>query len=184
MAFYLKAPHARELVKVIPSASTVGGTTSGQICSSDVGRLCVTSSTILTAVGAELPVFTTFAGAYSILGIVAHVPTNTTQGSSTPFYIEKIHPGDVVECDYSTDVETSTGATSSIMVTSNLGYFFGIGGVAGNNTTLLVGGMYLDGSVASTIYAASTRNTFFRLGGFTTANHKAWGTIATSNLVP
>jgi hypothetical protein len=70
------------------------------------------------------------------------------------------------------------------MVTSNLGYFFGIGGVAGNNTTLLVGGMYLDGSVASTIYAASTRNTFFRLGGFTTANHKAWGTIATSNLVP
>ncbi len=184
MAFYLRRPHAREIVQVIPSASTVGGTTSGQICSTDVGRLCVTSSTILTAVGAELPVPTTFAAAYSILGIVAAVPTATTAGSSTPFYIEKIKPGDVVECDYSTDVETSTGATSSIMVTSNIGYFFGIGAPAGNNTSAIVTGMYLDGSIASTLYAASTKDVFFRLGGFSTADRKAWGTIATSNLVP
>ena len=184
MAFYLRRGHARELVKVIPSASTVGGTTSGQICSSDVGRLCVTSSTILTAVGAELPVFTTFAAAYSILGIVAHVPTNTTAGSSVAFYIEKIQPGDIVECDYSTDVETSTGNTTAIMVSTNIGYFFGLGAPAGNNTTAKVGGMYLDGSIASTVYQASTKMVWFRLGGFTTADRKAWGTIATSNLVP
>lgn len=186
MAFYLRYPHARELVAVLPGNSTVGGTTSAQICSSDEGRLCVTASTILDDIGATLPAGSTFAGFPAIMGIVAYVPTDTTAGSTIPFYIEKIKPGDVVECGYSTDIETSTAGTSSYMVTSNIGYYFGPGypGVSSNNSTALIIGMYLDGSIASTAYAATTSAKCFKLAGFSTVDRRAWGTFCSSNLVP
>jgi hypothetical protein len=143
----------------------------------------VTDSTIGTLLRAELPVPSTFAGLYTVLGIVANVPTATTQGSTTPFWIEKIRPGDVLEADYSTDVETSTGGTTTVVVTSNIGYYFGIGAPGGNNTTTVVRGMYIDGSVATTA-CGTTCNTFFQMLGFSTAIRKMWGVVNSTNLRP
>ena len=178
MPFYLKYPHAREVVPMLLGGSAV----STGIGSSDVGRLMVTDSTIGTKVlWCEAPAPTTFAASYTVQGILAVVPTATTQGSTIPVLIEKIRPGDIVEADYSTDVETSTGV--SVITTSNIGYYLGIGGVGGNNTTLITRGLYIDPSIATTA-CGTTCNTFFKMLGFSTAARKVWGTINSTNIAP
>jgi hypothetical protein len=178
--FYLQRPHGREVVKMLLGASTV---TTG-IGSSDIGRLMVSDSTVGTKRHfCEAPVPTTFAASYTIQGILALVPTATTQGSTIPVYIEKIRPGDIVEADYSTDWETSTGIGDSLLVTSNIGRYFGIGGVGGNNTSDEVCGLYLDPSVATTA-CGTTANTFFKLAGYSTVVRKMWGTINSTNIAP
>jgi hypothetical protein len=180
MPFYIQRPHARETVKMILGASTV----STGIGSSDIGRLMVTDSTVGTHVMfCEAPVPTTFAASYTVQGILAVVPTATTQGSTIPVYIEKIKPGDKIEADYSTDVETSTGIGDSLLVTSNIGYYFGIGAPGGNNTTTIVRGLYIDPSIATTA-AGTTANCFFKMESYSTVARKMVGTINSTNIAP
>ncbi len=157
---------------VFPVASAVTGT----IKSSDVGKLCVQSSTG-TAVSPQggLPMGTTADG-YKIMGIIAAVPEDTTAGSTVPFYVAPITHGDIIQAQYSTTVERSTGATS-VIVTSNIGYWLGIGG----GSTAVTLGKYIDPSLASTA-PGTTNNMFFKLLGFSSQNDTVWGMINSSHI--
>lgn len=169
MAFWFKyQPTNRAAVPVLPAASTL----LGQIKSTDIGSLITAGSSVLGEYGA-LPVGTTLdAGCY--LGILID-DNGTTAGSTVPFYVLPIVPGNVLEANYSTTVERSTGV--SIIATSNIGRYVGIGG----GTTTVVLGKYIDPSLASTA-PGTTNHLFFRMLGFSTQNDTVYGIINTSHL--
>lgn len=176
MAFWIKGtPIQRKYLPVYPVASTV----TGFIGTSDVGRLCVANSTATGWGGFSpqggLPLGTT-ADAYRILGIIATVPEATTPGSTVPFFVQPILPGDIVEAQYSTTVERSSGL--NIIATSNCGYWLGLGGTSSTATVL---GKYIDPSLASTA-PGTTNGMFFKMWGFSTQNDTVWGTINSSHL--
>ena len=170
MAFWIKGvPIQKQYMPVYPVASTA----TGMVKSTDVGSLCVANSSVYSPQGG-LPLGTT-ADSYRILGIIATVPDATSAGSAVPFYVQPILPGDIVEAQYSTTVERSTGA--NIITSSNGGYWIGIGG----GSTATVYGAYIDPSLAST--APGTSNgLFFKMFGFSTQNDTVWGVINTSHL--
>lgn len=157
-------------IPVYPMASTVGG----MVSTTDVGSLCVCGSSGVFDFKGGLPIGTT-ADTLRILGIIAVVPTNTTAGSSTPFYVAPITQGDIIEAQYSTTVEASAGV--SIIASTNRGMWLGIG----PNTTSVAYGAYVDPSLASTA-PGTTNSMFFKMLGFSTQNDTVWGTINSSHL--
>ena len=170
MAFDFKYQVQRGTIPVYPSASTIGG----MITSTCVGYLCVAGSTLAT-VGqyGEVPVAST-ADMMKVKGIIASVPTDTTAGSTTPFYIFPILPGDILTANYSTTVERSTGATS-VIVSTNRGYFLGLGTGTGQL------GKYIDPSLASTA-PGTTNCMLFRLLDFSTQNDTVDVMVNTSHI--
>lgn len=157
----------KALIPVLPGASTV----SGFIASSDVGKLCLASSNNgLLAAGSTAD----FGPATGVLGIVASVPTATTPGSTVPFYVAPILPGEVIEADYSTSYEGSTGV--SVIATSNIGKFMTWG-----NAVTVASGAHIDPSLAGNA-AGTTNALFFRLRGFSTQNDTVFGTINSTHL--
>ena len=175
MAFWIKGvPIQKQYMPVYPVASTA----TGMVKSTDVGRLCVANSTATGWGGYSpqggLPLGTT-ADSYRIIGIIATVPDATSAGSTVPFYVQPILPGDIVEAQYSTTVERSTGL--SIITSTNKGYWIGIGG----GSTSTVYGKYIDPSLAST--APGTANSlFFKMLGYSTQNDTVWGVINSSHI--
>jgi hypothetical protein len=159
MSFGFKYETHRGAVPVYPGASTVGG----MITSTCVGYLCVAGSTV-ASVGqyGEIPINST-ADMMKVKGIICDVPTNTTCGSTVPFYVYPIFPGDILTANYSTTVERSTGATS-VIVSTNRGYFIGLG-----NSTDTILGRYVDPSLASTA-PGTTNCMLFRLIDLSTQN--------------
>ncbi len=171
MAFRHKFYIERPAIPVYPSASTIGGL----VTSTCIGYLCVTESTVASVGPTGMIPIASTGDFMKIIGIVSAVPEDTTQSSTTPFYVTPILPGDFVEAEYSTTVERSTGATSVIAAT-NVHRYLGIGTGTGKI------GFYLDPSLASTS-PGTTNAMIFRLLGFSTQNDKAWGTINSSHLI-
>lgn len=169
MSFKFKYETARGAIPVYPGPSTIGG----MITSTCVGYLCVTASTIASNNQfGEIPVAST-ADMMKVKGIIAAVPTDTTSGSTTPFYIFPILPGDVLTAEYSTTVERSTGA--SIIASTNRGYFVGLGTGTGQL------GRYVDPSLASTA-PGTTDCLLLRLIDFSTQNDTADVMVNSSHL--
>lgn len=176
MGFWIKGePIQKKYMPVYPVASTL----TGFIGTTDVGKLCVANSTATGWGGYSpqggLPAATT-ADQYRVIGIIAVVPEATTPGSTVPFYVQRITPYDYVEAQYSTTVERSTGA--SIIATSNIGYWIGLGGAG---TTTVVLGKYMDPSLASTA-PGTTNGMFFKMLGFSTQNDTVWGCVNSSHI--
>lgn len=154
-------------ISILPGASTVGG----MVSSSDIGKLCFASSQHgLIGIGSTQD----FARAAGIVGIISAVPDASTSDSTTVFYVAPILPGEIIEVDYSTTYERSTG--TSLMATSNIGKYFGV-----SNTTTIAGANNLDPSVAGNA-PGTTNGLFFKLCGFSTQNDVAWGVINSSHL--
>lgn len=169
MAFEFKNDFiTKNLIPVLPSNST----TPNGVSSSDIGKLVVDSS----GRGALLLPTTqnsTGSTTVGILGIVAAVPTNTTAGSTVPFYYRPYQQGEILTADYSTTYATSTALLTT---TSNIGYFFGC--PASTTPDAIIGG-YIDPSTNSTTVGASR---FFKMTGFDNTRKKIYGTIASSHL--
>lgn len=158
-------------IPVYPIASTVGG----MVNTTDVGSLCVSGSSGVLDFKGGLPIGTT-ADTLRILGIITVVPENTTAGSTVPFYIAPITQGDIIEAQYSTTVEASTG-TASVIASTNIGMWLGLG----KNTTSVAFGAYIDPSLASTA-PGTTNSMFFKMLGFSSQNDTVWGVINSSHL--
>lgn len=169
MGFRFKYDRAvMPLVPVYPGASTV----TEFVGATDIEKLAMASSNMaVLKVGSTADI----AKASGIYGIVATVPTATTPASTAaPFYIQPLTPFDVVEADYSTAVAKST---SFLVVTTNMGYFFGV-----SNTTTVAGAANVDPSVAGTA-AGTTDGLFFKMLGFSTERGTMWGVVNSSHLV-
>jgi len=151
---------------VLPGGSTVRGF----IKSTDIGKLCIQSSNHgLLAVGTTAD----FGVSDGIMGIIAAVPENTTPGSTVPFYVDPILPGEIVEVDWSTAYAAST---SLVIASTNIGRYLSWG-----NTTTPVSAGYLDPSRIGAA-AGTTDALFFKLIGYSTQNNTASGTINSSHL--
>ncbi|MFA4834907.1 MAG: hypothetical protein WC749_02380 [Dehalococcoidia bacterium] len=162
MAFRFKYANTRHAIPVLPGASTVGG----MITSTCIGYLCVTGSTAATLTRGELVQATSSNPEYrQIKGIITAVPTDTTAGSTVPFYVTPILPGDVLNVNCSTVNEASTGGTS-VLLTTNLGYFLGYG----INTAGTVLGYGLDPSTCYATIGTSSNYCPFKMVGFSTQN--------------
>lgn len=153
------------LMPVLPGASTV----SGIINTTDIGKLCKQSSNNgLLAIGSTEDI----ARAVGILGIVAAVPNSgsTNGGSSDPFYIAPIFPGEEIEADF------STSFSATIPATSDIGKYVGF-----SNTTTVAGAASL--SMAGIGNAAGTTSgLFFRITGVDANRRKVYGVINSSHL--
>lgn len=167
MAFRIRhQSDEKGLLAVLPGAST-----RGSVSSSDIGKLAIASSNhAVLAAGTTADVLR----AASILGIVAAVPTATTPGSTTPFYVYPLAAGVEVEADYSTDYEGSTGV--SVIATSNIGKYLTWG-----NTTTIAAAAYIDPSLAGNA-PGTTDCLFFKLTGFSTQNNTVTGVINSTHL--
>lgn len=153
----------RFLNPVLPGASTV----LGQITSTCLGHLCMASSN-----NGLLPVGTTadFAQAAGILGIIAAVPADTTPGSTVPFYVMPILPGEEIVADFSTTFSTALPATT------DLGKYLGF-----SNTTTFAGAIALDMDTLSNV-RGSTSASFFKITGIDVARREVRGTINSTHL--
>lgn len=166
MGFRFMHSNLRPLMPVLPGASTVRAL----ISSSDVGKLIQASSNHgLLAIGTTQDI----SKATGFIGVLANVPTATTQLSSDLFYVSPIHYGDFIEADYSTTV---AGTTSCLAVTTNIGYYFGF-----SNTTTVAGGSKLDPSTCG-VAAGTTSGLFFKMLGFDNTRKTIWGVINSSHL--
>lgn len=160
MSFRFKYETARGAIPVYPGASAIGGI----ITSTCVGMLCVAASTV-ASIGqyGEIPAPST-ADMMKVKGIIASVPTDTTPGSTVPFYIFPVLSGDILTAPYSTAV--ARGGAGAIMVSTNRGYFVGLGTGSGAL------GKYIDPTLASTA-PGTTNCMLFRLLDFSTQNDTA-----------
>ncbi len=153
-----------------------GSTLAGMVATTDYGKLITAGSTGGYGQFGGLPIGTT-ADLWRFYGILHYLSTNTTSAStSTPMYVAPILPGEIIEADYSTTVERSTG--TSVIATTNRGYWFGLGG-----TTATVLGNYIDPSVCSTA-PGTTNGMFFQMHGFSTSRKVVWGVFNSTHLVP
>ena len=156
----------KNLIPCLPSASTV----LGFIGVTDIGKLCVASTDkfqLIVDTGANI------SRAAGIVGIIAAVPAATTPGSTVPFYVRPICPGELIEGDYSTTYENST---SFLLASSNKGKFFTIGA-----TTTPTAGGYIDPSLAGDA-AGTTDSLFFRMMDYSTSRGTVVGYINSSHM--
>jgi len=160
---FRKQATMRGLTKVKPCAGA-----NGNIGATDIGRLVVESSGGYGYLYNTSEATTNIKG--RIGGIIAAVPDATTAGSTTPFYIRQVLPGDELETDCST-------AGTTALVSSNLNYYLG---PLFSSTPSAAGGASLDCSTGST---GVTEGRFFRVTGYSTTRNKVYGTIATTHLV-
>ncbi len=157
----------------------VSGTTQAALGTSDIGKLIVQGSSIVSVDRVELPNGST-ANTMKVVGILKGFPAGTTAvaaNSTVPVYIQPIKAGDILQANYSTTIEASTGTNA--MVTTNIGYWFGLGVNDGT-----IKGKYVDPSVATTaVVVSSDYNThFLRLVGFSTQNDMCWFTVNSSHI--
>lgn len=150
----------KTLIPVYPGASTVAGF----INSSDIGNLCITSSN-----NGVLPVGTTADFTKNILGIISVVPTATTPGSTVPFYVAPILPGEQIKANFSTTYSTSLPASTDI------GKYVGF-----SNTTTVAGGVLSIGTLSNV--KGTTNGAFFRINRVDSDRRELVGIINSSHL--
>jgi hypothetical protein len=155
--------------------------TSPTVTTTQVGYLFVTASTIASKAGwcGQTPVTSTAHMGGMVIGIIADVAANTTAGSTVPIHVIPILAGDIIEANYSTNVERSTGATS-VITTTNLGKYIGIGSTIGASGVAL--GYYLDPSLVSTACGTSD-DLFFKMLGFSTQDDSVYGMFSSTCIV-
>ena len=153
------------LMPVLPGASTV----SGIINTTDIGKFCTMSSNNgLLAIGSTADI----ARAVGILGIVSAVPVtgSTVGGSSNPFYVSVINPGEEIEADF------STSFSATIPATSDIGKYAGF-----SNTTTVAGAASLSmGGIGNA--SGTTSGLFFKITGVDANRRKVYGVINSSHL--
>jgi hypothetical protein len=178
--FRFRYANSNPIIKVFPS-----GSTGAVVDSSDAGHLIVSGSTA-AAQGArgEMPLNST-AATMKVIGILTGVSAATTQGSTTAcLYVQIIKPGDVLEANYSTTVNGTTGGftAATALVTTNIGYYLGLG--ARSDGTPL--GKYVDVSFVSTSPMASSsigaNTAAFKLLDWSTQNDSVGFTVDSSCL--
>lgn len=157
--FHLNDPAIKGLLAVLPVSSTV----TGFINSTDLGKLVVPSSN-----HGGLALGTT-ADNQTYLGYVAAVPVATTPGSSQPFYVQPVLPGELLEADYSTVYSTSLPAST------DAGKYIGL-----SNTTTVTGATLSMATIGNA--KGTTSGNFFRVNGVDNNRRKIIGSINSTHL--
>lgn len=165
------------LIPYMPSAST-----GGNISSSDRGKLVTVSSNKVGLLqGSSLaPVGAIIAGIFS--GVLRDNLTNTSADSTNRVYIEPIQPNEILEVDYSTAYAAST---ATLMVTSNIGYYFNTcttEGLAGGGSSVIQAGILAGLFDPTDGVAVADTSHWIRLVGFDNTRRIAKVTIPSSNL--
>lgn len=145
----------KRLLPALLGTDPDGGSTN--IYSTDIGRIVwKTSNKACLARGGS---------SYStslILGIVAQVPTNTTNGSTIPFYIQKIDPNCEVEISYSTLYSATHPGTT------NIGAYVGL-----STAATIAGAVISMGNLGNEPGTSDCR--FLKVTGFSTERRKIYG---------
>lgn len=178
--FRFRYANNNPIIKVWPSAST-----GANVASTDAGRLIVSGSTA-AAQGArgEIPLDST-AATMKVIGILTDVSAATTPGSTVAcMYVQVIKPGDVIEANYSTVINTTGSYTAATaLVTTNVGYYLGLGRSTDGAQQL---GKWVDVSSVSTAPMGSTtagsNTAAFKLLDWSTQNDSVGFTIDSSCL--
>lgn len=145
----------KKLLPALLGTDPDGGSTN--IYSTDIGRF--------THKNLNLHVLARGGSSYStslISGIVAQVPTNTTNGSTVPFYIQKLDPNCEIECSYSTLYSATHPADDY------LGYYIGL-----STAATIAGAVLSMGNVGTAPGTSDAR--FLKITGYSTERRKIYG---------
>ncbi len=138
---------------VLPGAGSLGN-----IASSDIGKLVVESSgkgVLQSSTSTSIP---------TIIGMIACVPTETSGGSTVPFYVHDIR-GKEIEQTF------STVASATLPATTDIGDFVGWSTAAGT------------GVIGMDTKSSAAGKAFLKVTGFDNTRRKVFGVVHSSNLI-